>query len=218
MTEVARVHPPAPLFFLSYARSGGSGSHTPQHELNQQVITFFNDLSENVAGLVSRRPGADPGFMDRTIRIGSQWTGELLQALGTCQVFVALLCGPYTTSQWCGMEWYAFSQRKVADGREYDHQTAIIPAIWAPYPEELTPTAIRAVQRFSPSDLPNVDILGEYEKYGISGLMWMKRDISYRGVVWRLAQHIADFHHSYSVEPRTLRQDELRDTFQENQL
>jgi hypothetical protein len=60
MTARDDVHP---LFFLSYARPGSS-------EPDRKVKTFFNDLSENVSELVSRRPGADPGFMDRSIRPG----------------------------------------------------------------------------------------------------------------------------------------------------
>ncbi len=215
MTGTTEVDRPAPLFFLSYARTGRSSSHITEHELDRQVGTFFDDLSDNVSGLVARRPGADPGFMDTSIPSGTHWTRELLQALGACRVFIPLLCGPYISSEWCGMEWYAFSQRMVSFGSEFAHQTPIIPVIWAPYPRNLTPQAVQAIQHFSPDGMPNVDVVGEYEKYGVSGLMWLRLDNSYRGVVWRLAQRIADFHHNYEVESSTFRKEELLNIFEE---
>ena len=214
MTQLVEFLPPPPLFFLSYARSGRGTANVPAHELNRQVLTFFSDLSENLSGLVARRAGDDPGFMDRAISATSRWSPELLQALGTCQAFVPLLSGPYTTSGWCAKEWHAFSRRKVT-GPASSNLTGIFPVIRAPYPEARTPAAIRTVQRFSPDGLPNVDILAEYEEYGVSGLMWMRRDIAYRGVVWRLAQSIAEFGHSHYVEPHILRRAELRNIFRE---
>ena len=69
-----------------------------------------------VGGLTVRRPGADPGFMDLSMNPGSEWRGELLEAVGTCKVFVALLSPSYTASEWCGKEWDAFSRRKVTGG------------------------------------------------------------------------------------------------------
>jgi hypothetical protein len=208
MTNAGEVHP---LFFLSYARTTLAGPNPQLQEPDRKVITFFNDLSWHVAELVSRRPGADPGFMDRSIRPGQRWTEELLRAIGTCDVFVPLLCVPYTSSYWCGMEWYAFSQRNGTN-------SAIIPVVWAPFPEERAPTVINKVQRFSPGDLPDVDAQAEYEQNGVSGLIWLMRTVPYRWVVWRLAQEIARRHHdSNTVEQRTLREDQLRDAFQENE-
>jgi hypothetical protein len=218
VTGLVELRPPPPLFFISYARTGSGAAHVPQREMHQQVIKFFEDLSDQVVGLTARRPGADPGFMDRSIRTGMHWSGELLHALGTCQVFVALLCGPYTTSEWCGMEWHAFSRRKVTDATGAPGPSPIVPVIWAPYPDRLTPGVIRAAQRFSPGAVPNANILADYEEYGVSGLLWIKQDDSYRVVVWRLAKHIADFCHSYHVEPKTLHKDSLRNIFQEKSL
>lgn len=217
MTELAEIPPPPPLFFLSYARSGRGTAKNPVNELDMQVMTFFRDLSMNVDGLTVRRPGADPGFMDRSMNPGSEWSGELLEMVGICKVFVALLSPSYTASEWCGKEWNAFSRRKVTGGgRGAKYRTGIIPVIWAPYPEELFPSIIRNVQWFSPEGLPDIDIVAEYQKNGVSGLMYMRQDIFYRGIVLRLAQHIANFHHSYEVEPQVLREDELHNIFQEH--
>jgi TIR domain len=214
VTGADDVHP---LFFLSYARTAQSDQDFELHGPDHDFVTFFNDLSKQVAGLVSRRPGADPGFMDRSISAGRQWSKELLWAIGNCEVFVALLSGPYTSSQWCGKEWGGYAQRKViGDGRP-NPRLPIIPVIWAPFPDELTPQVIRSVQRFSPGVFPDADVRAEYEQYGVSGLLWMFRTASYRSVVWRLAMEIARFHHSkHSVEPRTLSEGELYDAFQES--
>ena len=212
-----KVHRRAPLFFLSYAHSAWQRAQGAQPEPNQRIAEFFDDLSENVAQLVAKPPGADPGFMDRSIPGGSRWTPELLEAVGTCQVFVALLSDPYVSSEWCGKEWYAFSQRIVTSraGDGIGHQTGIIPVIWTPVPDTRLPKAVRDVQRFSPRGLPDVNIPARYGTDGIFGLKNIGLDTFYQSVVWRLAQRIAEFHFGYVVEPRVIRERELRDIFRE---
>lgn len=109
-----------PLFFVSYARAGlVRQADGPEPGPKDQVASFFDDLSVDVAELVHRRPGADPGFMDNgSMQDSGRWSNELLRAAGGCQVFVALLCVPYMSGEWCGMEWGAFSQRKVSSLEE----------------------------------------------------------------------------------------------------
>src|SRR5215472_7793444 len=123
------VDPKAPLFFLSYARSAAAEAQMIPRERNRFFFRFFDDLSENVAELVSRPPGSDPGYMDRSISGGVHWRSELLEAIGTCQVFVALLSVRYFGSHWCSREWYAFSQRTVLNraGARASHQALIVP-------------------------------------------------------------------------------------------
>jgi len=204
------------LFFVSYSHSPNSGSWS--YDGDRNVRDFFELLSYNLSQLVPRRVGAeDPGFMDGLLNPGGEWTNELLQAIGTCQVFVALINLPYVTSEWCGMEWYAFAQRQVRlqSGEETANRTAFMPVIWAPWQrtEEL-PGAIRAVQRFSPDNLPQ-DIIGPYRHDGLLGLYQTGRRDAYGAVVWRLAQKIALFLDSHVVEPRVLKREDLRDAFQE---
>jgi hypothetical protein len=217
MTE---LDPRAPLFFLSYAHSvEGFQPKGPPQEPNRRVMTFFDDLSENVAELVSRPPGLDPGYMDRSMHGGVRWTNELLRAIGTCHVFVALLSASYFVSTWCSKEWFAFSQRDVVrqsnDGP--DHQTAIIPVIWAPLPHDRIPAVVNSVQRFSPSGLVNADITAQYDENGVVGLLRMQQESAYQTVVWRLAQRIATIHYSHRVEPRPLHESELCDIFRERE-
>jgi len=203
------VRPRAPLFFLSYAHA-----RRPD-EPNQWVVQFFDDLSENVAELAGRPAGSDPGFIDRSMASGTRWTRELLEAIGTCKVFVALLSDPYIASPWCGMEWYAFSQRKVTrrTGAGSVYETGIIPVLWTPVPQDRLPQVVGEVQRFAPRGLPGVSIPARYAAEGVYGLMRMRQKMHYQAVVWRLAQSIAEFHFGYEVDQRVLSLSELRDTF-----
>jgi hypothetical protein len=207
-----------PLFFLSYARAASSPhANGPQPDPNDQVVRFFGDLSVNVAELVYRRPGADPGFMDRSMRGGGRWTDELLRAVGGCQVFVPLLSAAYLSSEWCGMEWHAFSQRKVTKLEESapSLQTCIIPVAWVSVPETDVPPCVSAVQQFLPDDLPDPDTGRRYKTDGVFGLLRMHQEAPYQAVVWRLAVRIRDIYNSHSVEPRTFGRAELRNIFQE---
>jgi hypothetical protein len=165
------VDPRSPLFFLSYAHSSVTGRAQGR---NWRFIKFFEDLSENVAELVSRPAGSDPGYMDQpSIAAGRRWTPELLRALGTCQVFVALLSPIYIDSAWCSLEWQAFSRRQVTShpGGEISNETAIIPVLWAPVREQDVPKKIRAVQWFYPLGMPETDKAASYEGDGVVGLL-----------------------------------------------
>jgi len=211
------LDPLTPLFFLSYAHPGESRGPGPPREPSRHVIKFFDDLSETVAELVPRQPGSYPGYLDRSIPDGGHWTHELLEAIGTCQVFVALLSPSYFISPWCSMEWYAFSQRKAERraGTAPDHETGIIPVIWAPFPHEPVPAVVNEIQRFMPHGLPDPRIAAQYEREGVFGLLHMRQEPSYQAVVWRLAQRIAKRRASHRVDPCTFRQSELRDIFRE---
>ncbi len=206
------VRPRAPLFFLSHAHA------MHRDEPNQRVVKFFEDLSEDVAELVGRPAGSDPGFIDRSMAAGARWSTELLAAIGSCKVFVALLSDPYVTSPWCGMEWYAFSRREVTKNAwaSSGNETGIIPVLWTPVPNYRLPRVVGEVQRFSPRGLPDVNIPARYAAEGVYGLMLMGQETLYRGVVWRLAQSIAEFHFGYEVTPLVLGQDDLHDIFREN--
>jgi hypothetical protein len=204
-------------FFFSYAHAaerspGGGAAHDP----DQYVEQFFQDLSENVGQLISLRVGVDAGFMDREMRGGMQWPDELLHALGTCQVLVALLSVRYLKSEWCGKEWHAFSQRTVRrlESRKANpRQGCIIPVIWAPLPAAL-PTQISKELIFSPTRRPNPDVPGQYQENGIFGLLRMRglKD-AYDVVTWQLAMHISRVYYSQRVEFREFKDEELRSIF-----
>jgi hypothetical protein len=89
--DISHQAPAAPLFFLSYA-------HSQRRESNPYVARLFDDLSMHVNEMVPYGNRGDPGFMDRSMGGGERWSRELLTAAGTCQVFVALISGPYVAS------------------------------------------------------------------------------------------------------------------------
>lgn len=209
----------SPLFFLSYAHSVPlRRQKRATQDPGQHIIRFFDDLSENVAELAARLPGSDPGYIDQSMPSGRQWSRELLDALSTCQAFVALLSAQYFSRPWCGMEWYAFSQRTVVSrpSGQVSNETAIIPVVWAslPPPEQIPPV-VSAIQRFTPPGLPD-GIASQYEKDGVFGLMRIGHESDYDAVVWRLAQRIAELHYGYDIKPHDFRDsEELRDIFRE---
>lgn len=211
-------NPLDPLFFVSYVHARGGPPTGRPHERDRHVSDFFDLLSDHLAQLVPRGPGTDPGFLDRQIPGGGAWNGELLNALSTCHVFVALLSAPYLQSAWCGKEWHAFSQREVI-GVTSDadpHETAVIPVIWAPLPAGTRiPSVVDAVQRFVPVGLPDPDIAERYRRDGLYGLMVTRQEDAYQMVVWRVALRIAAIIYSHRVKPLALSPGELRDIFQE---
>lgn len=195
-------NPFAPLFFVSYAvikpplRATGG-----RREANTNALRLFTELSIHVNALVSRPAGADPGFINRNMRGGERWTPELLEAVGTCQVFVALLSPAYLDSEWCAMEWDLFAGRTIArrDGRA-THETCILPVSWAPADSCEPPNGL---QWFSPEGTPDENVVPSYHQEGLYGLLSMKDDAS-DVVIWKLAQRIVELTRSHWVEPRVL--------------
>ncbi|MFC0006264.1 TIR-like protein FxsC [Micromonospora siamensis] len=191
----------APLFFLSYSRPPFRRS-TPG--ATDPVLRFFEDLSVHVSELVGPETGVDAGFMDSAMTGGERWTPELLRAAGTCQVFVPLLSSALIGSAWCGMEWDAFSRRRLVPqgGGGPGHATAIVPVTWSPTDDARLPRVVRDIQRFSPTPMPDPDIVRQYEREGVYGLLTMRMENAYQAVAWRLAQRIVEIHRSFRVEPR----------------
>lgn len=217
--EFSEVNAENPLFFLSYARGGdpsgpdGSPSAGSRRRLLEERL--FRDLSENVAQLVSLRVGVEPGFLDRSVMSGRSWSEELLTALGTCQVFVPLLSPRYLQSEWCGMEWHAFSSRTVetSGAAVAAPQRGVIPVMWAPVREDKLPPAVRGTSFFSPSERPSPAVLRDYLSDGLYGLMRTSRDTSYQVVVWQLSKLVARLYHTQRVKPRKLTMADLQDDF-----
>lgn len=203
-------------FLVSYAHAqdGSSPAGTP-HFSDQMVERFFSDLKENAAQLIALKPGADIGFLDTGMRGGTQWVHELMLAIGTCQVLVALLSVPYLSREWCGKEWHAFSQREVErlPGTNLSrNQGCIIPVIWAPIPFTL-PSPAHEDMIFSPSGTPDADLPGEYRLNGLYGLLRMGRMESYKIIVWQLALLISRVYHGQRLKSRKFRPEDLENVF-----
>jgi hypothetical protein len=202
-------------FFLSYARAReGAGNPGAARFSDLMAERFYFDLSENVGQLIIRETGADIGFMDTGMQGGMHWVDELLHAAGTCQMLIPLLSVPYLSREWCGMEWYAFSQRSVQRlAGAFPNQGWIIPVRWAPVPPEL-PSPVSDEMIFSPTGKPDPELPAQYEVNGVYGLLRMGQEDSYQIIVWQLAMLVAKIYHSQRLKARRFRLEELQNAFQ----
>ena len=75
----------------------------PPPDSNQAAERFYKELRGDLLTLVGLPMGTDMGFFDTDgLQPAVRWRDELADALGTCQVLVALLSVPYLKSDWCG--------------------------------------------------------------------------------------------------------------------
>ena len=161
--ERTTARQPRPYFFFSYA-------HTPpdpneRYEPDQWIVRLYRTLCQNVAELT----GSDPstcGFMDSEIPAGRIWSSELERALANCRVFVPLYSPRYFSSEQCGKEWAAFSQRQLyyAAGTGNTAQ-AIVPALWVPVSPPQLPQVAASI-----ASIPGVEDTS-YRADGFYGIM-----------------------------------------------
>lgn len=197
-----RLDPIAKVFFVSHATAhdhDASGTTEP----NTVFAQFHQDLSRDLDQLVARRSGADAGFLDRGLRAGSNWEREILTAIGTCQVLVALVSKPFCESPWCGKEWDAFTRRRTvrrADGALMPDPQCALPVLWTVDQQQDYPAIVDRFQRFRPRPTSQTELDQIYLREGIYGMFRAEKD-AYRATVWRIAQEIKRLVTEYWVEP-----------------
>ena len=194
-------HPVAPVFFVSHA-TAHDHADGPQ-EPNTVFAEFVRALDEDLNHVMPRRAGANPGFIDRGLRAGSNWEREILTAIGTCQVLVALISEPFTGSPWCGKEWHAFTSRRTwrrSDGAQMEDPQCALPVLWTVNPDDRYPQIISRHQRFRPRPTSQSALDQLYLREGIYGMYRAEYD-AYRATVWRIAQEIQRLVSEYWVEP-----------------
>jgi hypothetical protein len=81
-----------------------------------------------------------------------------------------------------------------------DIESAIVPVLWAPFPEDLPPM-VAEVNLFSPTGLPDEDFIARYHADGLLGLLKTGQHAIYEAIVWKLAMHVQRIHRFYWVEP-----------------
>jgi hypothetical protein len=194
--------PGAPVFFVSYARPRAVHHDVAPAERNRHAMRFFSDLTVIVNELIPVLPGHDPGFMDMAMEGGERWEKHLLSAAGTCQVFIALLSGPYLRSEWCAMEWDVFSRRSVVRRTDQrpDTETCVLPVHWVPIVEDI-PEVVSGVNRFTPAGLPDDNFREQYRRHGVYGLLQRGQESVYQSIIWALALRIQQLRYSHWVEP-----------------
>lgn len=218
-----QLDPVAPVFFMSHAnvydlKDGGEGADEP----NTLFSTFFSDLSQDLNQLVARRTGADPGFIDRDkLRAGSPWEPDILQAIGTCQVLIALVSASFSKSKWCGKEWDAFTRRRTwsrKDGALMPNPKCAVPVLWTVGQQEDYPQIVMKHHQFRPRPTLKLPLDKLYLAEGVYGLHQIEQE-AYRATVWRLAQEIEHRVSEYWVEPSIpADSNSLTDVFAEEEL
>ncbi|MBQ0855589.1 TIR domain-containing protein (plasmid) [Streptomyces sp. BH-SS-21] len=164
----ARIPDSRPYFFLSYAHtpSWGPDSGDPDH----WVRILFKDLCNHIMALTDLPAGSNAGFMDREMRSGEGWPERLSENLATCRVFVPLFSARYFSSEMCGREWYAFTERMLhARATGAGSATAIVPALWTRVDLRALPDSVRHIH------LGHSDFGSRYASNGIYGLIKLNR-------------------------------------------
>ncbi|MFI1051832.1 TIR-like protein FxsC [Streptomyces griseoruber] len=179
-----RVPDNRPHFFLSYAHTPpwGPDSGDPDH----WVRVLYKDLCSHIMALTDLPAGSAVGFMDREMRSGEGWPEKLSENLATCRVFVPLFSPRYFTSEMCGREWFAFTERMLhAKSTGAGSVSAIVPALWTRVEFSELPDSVRHIH------LDNSGVGSRYATNGIYGLIKLNRfRDEYEETVLGLAERI----------------------------
>ncbi|GIJ06806.1 TIR-like protein FxsC [Micromonospora andamanensis] len=163
-------------FFLSYARG----------DEDALVQKFYEDLSAEVRLIAGLSRDERVGFVDRTILLGERWPQRLVEALGSCRSFLALMTPRYFQSRVCGQEWQLFAERTARFESQRRVDTSLLkPLMWIPaQPGRIHPVA-QPLQYTS-------DSLGDlYQRLGVRQLMRLQRHSDdYRTFLFELASQI----------------------------
>jgi hypothetical protein len=179
------VAEPLLYFFLSHA-------HVKPHQLidddpGRLVMTFFRDLCSHLMHMTNCPEGVLPGYVDLSMRSGTEWDPEIKRALGSCRVFVPLYGPRYFASEYCAMEWGAFSHREDLHRENAaisSTQRAIVPVLWSYFDPAEAPQIARNIQ------LTSFDMDARYRRNGIYGLLSTKRWDDYDAATYEIARDI----------------------------
>jgi hypothetical protein len=214
MGEVGAVRKPGrpdprTPFFISYAHTGP--------ESDAMAKRFYHLLCGHIQTLVHVPVGTALGFFDQDgIDPAVLWGKELAEALGTCQVLIALLCPPYLNREWCGKEWHAFTLRepeRLPGSTGSPNQSPILPVRWAPIPFAL-PEEVGKPQFFAPTNTSKQPgLVKSYNEDGVYHLLEQDEDAA-RTIIWQLAKRIQGIYYSQRLPPRAFNQVDLRNVFE----
>jgi hypothetical protein len=179
---VVEVNKRGPAFMFSYARPSRSTSMGPVEKL-------LGDLNHELGYYVKGYTEALPGGFDQDMPLGVPWKRKLSRMLAESETLIPLISRPFLASEWCGKEWWVFSQRKVTVRPPLEPgDTAIVPVIWVPVAESEMHPLVRNLQ-YDNSTMP--------ASYGRHGLLALSRGAAgrpgdYEAAVNRIAKRVGD--------------------------
>jgi hypothetical protein len=212
LVEQGRVDADSPLF-LSYAHLSP--------ESDRLAERFYNELRDNLQTLIALPLSTDIGFFDKVkIRPAVHWDQELADALGTCQVLVALVSVPYLKREWCGKEWHAFKMRDPVpkpDANRSPNLGPIIPVRWTPVPSFKLPAEVGKVQFFTPTNTADQHELSDvYNEEGVFRLLRAGNEGAFGEIVWQLAKCIQDIYYCQQLLSKEFAPSDLRNIFEDD--
>lgn len=190
-----------PYFFVSYVHDSGVE--------DGYVQRFHDDLGRDIRVHGGPRSA---GFSDMQLRVGDRWSPMLVDAVSTCQVFVALCSPAYFASGPCGKEWALFAGRAgtpgARSGADGPRSAPLLPLVWVPM--NPVPPVMRPYQFYEPALGPR------YRERGLRDLIRLRQfEDDYKDFVTALARRmIALGSVPVPPDPRRPEFDEIRSAFQ----
>ncbi|WP_030744879.1 toll/interleukin-1 receptor domain-containing protein [Streptomyces sp. NRRL F-5135] len=113
-----------PFFFTSYA----------VRRADSPLVAKFHARLQQEVRIKRGRSAPSDGFLDTvSLKLGSGWRPQLVDALRTTRVLVALLSDDYFDSEWCGREWAVMTERiRRATPPGGPEPVAVLPLFWVP--------------------------------------------------------------------------------------
>ena len=179
-------------------------------------------MRDNLQTLIALPLSTDMGFFDKVrIRPAVHWDQELADALGTCQVLVALLSVPYLRREWCGKEWHAFTLRERVPKPDANRFRIRARSYRCGGLHPLVRTARRGEARCSSSPPQNTADQHELAamstmKKVIFGLLRAGKEGAFGDVVWQLAKCIQQIYYNQLLKSKEFDPSELRNVFEDD--
>jgi hypothetical protein len=165
---------PGPILFFSYARADREGAGTSRLNAldrgqGNAIDAFYQHLCDQVAALTAL-PADEVGFFDKkNLELGTPWPRELMGALRSASVMIALFSPTYFSRAACGREFEIFRRRhrvlQESLGRATSHR--VLPVLWVR--PDVTYQSIPGCCRDYVRDIQHTapDMPDSYNQYGL---------------------------------------------------
>ncbi|MEU3184784.1 TIR-like protein FxsC [Streptomyces sp. NPDC006923] len=159
---------------------------------NDLVSDFFEDLCQEIIRITTLSRD-HLGYNYAEMRAAMKWRRELSEALGSCKVFIPLYSPRYFASEFCGKEWWAFSQRleQYAASTPAPEPNMIFPVIW----EGVFHDRVRLPKTAADIWARQRELGERYAKTGLRQLVQLKhhRDYTaqYHEIIYMLGERVA---------------------------